>query len=101
MIDIPDNELPSDKIKYKRMQEYQKKAMEERKEKARKKEEEEQRMRDLRENNPEEYLGILRTKYHNLAKRVKENERIKSELNNRKSKLKQKRMQVLVKLAED
>jgi hypothetical protein len=45
LIDIPDHELTPEKLKFKRMQTYQKKAMEERREKQHRKEEEEQTMR--------------------------------------------------------
>lgn len=62
---------------------------------------EEQKMKDLRENNPQTYLQQLKEKYKNLSEKAKENERIKNELNSRKSRLKQKRMQVLARLAEE
>lgn len=58
-------------------------------------------MRQLREENPEKYLEELRTKYNALHARMKETERIKSELSNRNSRLNQRRMQTLAQLAED
>lgn len=57
-------------------------------------------MKDLRENNPQIYLQQLKEKYKHLSQKAKQNERIKNELNSRKSRLKQKRMQVLARLAE-
>ena len=57
-------------------------------------------MKDLRENNPEVYLQQLKESYKNLSCKIKENERIRSELSNRKSKLKQRKMQAIARLAE-
>lgn len=52
LISIPDHELPPEKIKYKKLQIYQKQALELRRQKQIEKEEEQNRMKDLRENNP-------------------------------------------------
>lgn len=57
-------------------------------------------MKDLRENNPELYLRQLKETYQNLYTKIKDNERIRSELSNRKSKLKQRKMQAIARLAE-
>ena len=48
LVDIPDHELAPEKVKFKKMQMYQKKAWEERQMKAQQKVLEEQKMRDLR-----------------------------------------------------
>ncbi len=100
LINVPDHELPPEKLKYKKLQLYQKQALEARRQKQLEREQEEARMRDLRENNPELYLTQLKQKYRQHAARIKENERIRNELSNRKSKLKQRKMQAIARIAE-
>jgi actin-related protein 5 len=100
LISIPDHELPPEKLKYKKLQLYQKQALELRRQRQVEREQEEARMRELRENNPEVYLHQLKESYQGLSTRIKENERIRSELSNRKSKLKQRKMQAIARLAE-
>ena len=65
------------------------------------KQRQENRLKELRQNNPEIYLTQLRDKYKTLAEKIKQNERIRNELNNRKSRLKQKKMQALVKIVDE
>ena len=101
LVDVPDHELTSEKLKLKRIQVYQKNMIEVRKKKQEEKEMEENRLKELRENNPEVYLAQLRDKYKVLSEKAKESERIKNEMNNRKSRFKQRRMQVLAKIAEE
>ena len=57
-------------------------------------------MRDLRDNNPQLYLTQLKQKYRAHYARIKDNERIRNELSNRKSKLKQRKMQAIARIAE-
>ena len=57
-------------------------------------------MKELRQSNPELYLTQLKQKYKAQYARIKENERIKNELNNRKSKLKQRKMQAIARISE-
>ena len=67
LIDAPDHELTTDKLKMKRIQVYQKNMMESRKRKQEEKLIEEQKMKDLRENNPEVYLQQLREKFKTMS----------------------------------
>lgn len=67
LIDVPDHELTTDKLKMKRIQVYQKNMMESRKRKQEEKLIEEQKMKDLRENNPEVYLQQLREKFKTMS----------------------------------
>ena len=78
LINIPDHELPPEKLKYKKLQIYQKQAFEARKEKQKEKEEEEIKMRDLRQNNPEMYLHQLKEQYQQKYNKFKEKERFKN-----------------------
>lgn len=52
LINIPDHQLPPEKLKYKKLQIYQKQALEIRRQKQKDREDQEAKMRDLRQNNP-------------------------------------------------
>ena len=71
LVDVPDHELTSEKLKLKRIQVYQKNMIEVRKKKQEEKEMEENRLKELRENNPEVYLAQLRDKYKVLSEKAK------------------------------
>ena len=100
-LEIPDSELAPDKLRLKRLQEYQKQAQEKRQQKLLEKEEQERKMKQLREENPEKYISELKNRYSHLSGKIKEAQRIKTELSTRNSSLNRKRLQNMVQLVED
>ncbi|OJJ50711.1 hypothetical protein ASPZODRAFT_148150 [Penicilliopsis zonata CBS 506.65] len=108
LLDIPDEELDEATLKEKRHQRLMKSNIEARqrakeekiREKARR-EEEERLDREKRENDFEAWVAERRVARQNLMQRIKEKERLKADLGNRKSLASQMRMKTLANLAAD
>ncbi|PKY05738.1 putative chromatin remodeling complex subunit [Aspergillus campestris IBT 28561] len=108
MLDIPDEELDEAGLKEKRHQRLMKSNVEARqrakaekeREKARR-EEEERLDREKRENNFEEWIEERRVARQNILQKIKERDRMKADLGNRKSLASQMRMKTLANLAAD
>uniref|UniRef100_A0A093XHF0 Actin-like protein arp5 n=1 Tax=Talaromyces marneffei PM1 TaxID=1077442 RepID=A0A093XHF0_TALMA len=108
MLDIPDEELDEAGLKEKRHQRLMKSNMEARQRAKAEKEaekariEEEQRLDDeRRENDFEAWIGERRAARDALLQKIKERERLKADLGNRKSLASQMRMKTLANLAAD
>ncbi|KAH8689936.1 putative chromatin remodeling complex subunit [Talaromyces proteolyticus] len=108
LLDVPDEELDEAGIKEKRHQRLMKSNMEARqrakteKEREKARVEEEQRLDDeRRENDFEEWIGERRAARQVLLQKIKERERLKADLGNRKSLASQMRMKTLANLAAD
>ncbi|KAJ5296326.1 Glutathione-dependent formaldehyde-activating enzyme/centromere protein V [Penicillium atrosanguineum] len=108
MLDIPDEELDEAGLKEKRHQRLMKSNVEARarakaeKEREKARVEEEERLdREKRENNFEEWIEERRTNRQSLLQRIKDRDRFKADLGNRKSLASQMRMKTLANLASD
>jgi actin-related protein 5 len=108
LLDVPDEELDEAGLKEKRHQRLMKSNVEARqrakaeKEREKARVEEEQRLDDeKREHNFEAWIGERRTARQALLQRIKERERFKADLGNRKSLASQMRMKTLANLAAD
>ncbi|KAL2001026.1 hypothetical protein VTN02DRAFT_2339 [Thermoascus thermophilus] len=108
LLDVPDEELDEAGLKEKRHQRLMKSNIEARqrakaekeREKARR-EEEERRDRERRENDFEGWVAERRQARQALLQKIKERERLKADLGNRKSLASQMRMKTLANLASD
>lgn len=108
LLDVPDEELDEAGIKAKRHQRLMKSSVEARQrakaekeqEKARR-EEEERLDREMRENDLEGWLAGRRAARQNVLQKIKERDRMKADLGNRKSLASQMRMKTLANLAAE
>ncbi|KAL2868959.1 actin-related protein ARP5 [Aspergillus lucknowensis] len=108
LLDVPDGELDEAGLKEKRHQrlmksnvEARQRAKEEKEREQARREEEERLDREKRENNFEGWIAERRTQRQNLLQRIKERDRMKADLGNRKSLASQIRMKTLANLAAD
>ncbi|EAW13513.1 actin-related protein ARP5 [Aspergillus clavatus NRRL 1] len=108
LLDIPDEELDEAGLKEKRHQRLMKSNVEARqrakaeKEREKIRQEEEERLdREKRENDFENWVAERRAARQNIIQRIKERDRMKADLGNRKSLASQMRMKTLANLAAD
>ncbi|KAL5691009.1 hypothetical protein EMGR_007344 [Emarellia grisea] len=108
LLDVPDEELDEAGLKEKRHQRLMKSNIEARqrakaeKERERARKEEEERLdREKRENDFENWVAERRAARQNILQRIKERDRMKADLGNRKSLASQMRMKTLANLAAD
>ncbi|KAI9372328.1 hypothetical protein BJX61DRAFT_507758 [Aspergillus egyptiacus] len=108
LLDVPDEELDEAGLKEKRHQRLMKSNVEarqrakEEKEREQARREEEQRLdREKRENDFESWVAERRAQRQNILQRIKERDRMKADLGNRKSLASQMRMKTLANLAAD
>ncbi|KAL4804083.1 hypothetical protein BDV18DRAFT_143792 [Aspergillus unguis] len=108
LLDVPDEELDEAGLKEKRHQrlmksnvEARQRAKEEKEREQARRDEEERLDREKRENDPEGWVAERRAQRQNLLQRIKERDRMKADLGNRKSLASQIRMKTLANLASD
>ncbi|KAL4762460.1 actin-related protein ARP5 [Aspergillus foveolatus] len=108
LLDVPDEELDEAGLKEKRHQRLMKsnvdarqRAKEEKEREQARKDEELRLDREKRENDPEGWVAERRAQRQNLLQRIKERDRMKADLGNRKSLASQMRMKTLANLAAD
>ncbi|KAJ5219574.1 Actin-like protein arp5 [Penicillium chermesinum] len=108
LLDIPDEQLDENGLKEKRHQRLMKSNVEARarakaeKERAKAEKEEEERLdREKRENDFESWIAERRNNRQALLQRIKDRDRLKADLGNRKSLASQMRMKTLANLASD
>ncbi|KAL4995631.1 hypothetical protein BDV10DRAFT_127273 [Aspergillus recurvatus] len=108
LLDVPDEELDEAGLKEKRHQRLMKsnvdarqRAKEEKEREQARRDEELRLDREKRENDPEGWVAERRAQRQNLLQRIKERDRMKADLGNRKSLASQMRMKTLANLAAD
>ncbi|KAL4932457.1 actin-related protein ARP5 [Aspergillus undulatus] len=108
LLDVPDEELDEAGLKEKRHQRLMKSNIEARQRAKEEKEREQARRdeeirldREKRENDPEGWVAERRAQRQNLLQRIKDRDRLKADLGNRKSLASQMRMKTLANLAAD
>ncbi|KAL4864322.1 hypothetical protein BDV12DRAFT_176316 [Aspergillus spectabilis] len=108
LLDVPDEELDEAGLKEKRHQrlmksnvEARQRAKEEKEREQARKDEELRLDREKRENNFEGWVSERRAQRQNILQRIKERDRLKADLGNRKSLASQMRMKTLANLAAD
>ncbi|KAL3463584.1 hypothetical protein BJX64DRAFT_256988 [Aspergillus heterothallicus] len=108
LLDVPDEELDEAGLKEKRHQrlmksnvEARQRAKEEKEREQARRDEEERLDREKRENDFEGWVAQRRAQRQNILQRIKERDRLKADLGNRKSLASQMRMKTLANLAAD